>query len=63
MKAKSGIRAQGQPEFVAAKSRFLRRKRIFKAVRAVERGAKDTEARGLPNDVPVEPPRRRSGRV
>jgi len=41
-----------KPEFVAAKSRFLRRRRILKAVRDVERGAKDTERRGVPNDVP-----------
>lgn len=55
MKAKSGIRAQGQPEFVAAKSRFLRRRRILKAVRDIDSGAKDTEARGVPNDLPGEP--------
>jgi hypothetical protein len=41
-----------KPEFVAAKSRFLRRKRILKAVRDVERGHKDTERRGIPSDVP-----------
>jgi hypothetical protein len=41
-----------KPEFVPAKSRFLRRRRIFKAVRDVESGAKDTEARGVPNDLP-----------
>ena len=48
-----------KPEFVAAKSRFLRRRRIVKAVRDVERGAKDTEARGVPNDVPHNGARRR----
>ena len=49
-----------KPELAAGKSRFLRRKRIFKAVRDVERGAKDTERRGVPNDIPGEaPPRRR----
>lgn len=48
-----------KPEFVPAKSRFLRRKRIVKAARDVERGMKDTERRGVPNDVPSEPPRRR----
>jgi hypothetical protein len=50
-----------KPEFVPGKSRFLRRKRVMKAVRGVERGLKDTERRGVPNDVPVEnaPPRRR----
>jgi len=44
-----------KPEFVAAKSRFLRRRRILKAVRDIESGARDTEARGVPNDVPGEP--------
>lgn len=39
-------------EFAPGKSRFLRRKRIVKAVREIERGAKDTERRGIPNDVP-----------
>ena len=48
-----------KPEFVAAKSRFLRRRRILKAVRDVERGAKDTESRGVPNDVPQNGTRRR----
>ena len=46
MKAKS-------PAPVPGKSRFLRRKRILKAVRAVERGEKDTERRGIPNDLPT----------
>jgi hypothetical protein len=46
-------------EFVVAKSRFLRRKRILKAVRDVERGAKDTERRGVPNDLPHNGRRRR----
>jgi hypothetical protein len=45
-----------KPEFVAAKSRFLRRRRILKAVRDVESGAKDTERRGVPNDVPNDGP-------
>jgi hypothetical protein len=44
-----------KPEFVAAKSRFLRRRRILKAVRDIDSGAKDTEARGVPNGVPAEP--------
>lgn len=48
-----------KPEFVAGKSRFLRRKRILKAVRDVERGLKDTERRGVPNDVPGNGARRR----
>lgn len=48
-----------KPEFVAAKSRFLRRKRILKGVRDIERGVKDTERRGVPSDVPGEAPRRR----
>ena len=63
MKAKPQIRTQRQPQFVAAKSRFLRRKRILKAVRGVERGAKDTERRDVPNDTPSdmrgEAPRRK----
>ncbi|MBV9190087.1 MAG: hypothetical protein JO292_02955 [Betaproteobacteria bacterium] len=41
-----------KPEFVPAKSRFLRRRRIVKAASDVERGLKDTERRGVPNDVP-----------
>jgi hypothetical protein len=42
-----------KPEVVPGKSRFLRRKRIVKAVRGVERGEKDTERRGVPNDLPT----------
>jgi hypothetical protein len=42
-----------KPEMVPGKSRFLRRKRVMKAVRGVERGEKDTERRGVPNDLPV----------
>jgi len=49
----------GKPEYVPVKSRFLRRKRIVKAVRDVERGVKDTERRGAPNDVPAPATRRR----
>jgi hypothetical protein len=45
------VKAQ-KSEFTPGKSRFLRRKRIVKAVRDVERGAKDTERRGVPNDIP-----------
>jgi hypothetical protein len=41
-----------KPEYVPVKSRFLRRKRILKAVRDIERGAKDTERRGVPSDLP-----------
>jgi hypothetical protein len=48
-----------KPEYVPAKSRFLRRKRILKAVRDVERGAKDTERRGPPADLPGAQPARR----
>lgn len=48
-----------KPEYVPAKSRFLRRKRILKAVRDVERGARDTERRGTPSDVPAPASRRR----
>ena len=46
-----------RPKFVAVKSRFLRRRRIAKAVADVERGLKDTERRGVPNDVPGRKPR------
>ena len=42
-----------------AKSRFLRRKRILKGVRDVERGAKDTERRGKPSDLPASAASRR----
>jgi hypothetical protein len=42
-----------KPEMVPGKSRFLRRKRVLKAVRGVERGEKDTERRGVPNDLPA----------
>lgn len=41
-----------RPELVPGKSRFLRRKRILKGERDVERGVKDTERRGIPSDVP-----------
>ena len=51
--------AMQKPEFAPGKSRFLRRKRILKAVRDVERGVKDTERRGIPSDLPEEPQRRR----
>jgi len=57
VKAKLGTKAHGQPEFVPAKSRFLRRRRIVKAANDVERGAKDTERRGVPNDLPGRKPR------
>jgi hypothetical protein len=46
-------------QYVPVKSRFLRRKRILKGVRELERGAKDTERRGVPNDVPSEANHRR----
>ena len=54
-----------KPEFVPAKSRFLRRKRVLKGVRDVERGAKDTERRGAPSDLPASAVSRRArnGRV
>lgn len=45
--------AAKRPSVVAGKSRFLRRKRIVKAVRGIERGEKDTERRGIPNDLPA----------
>jgi len=54
-----------KPEYVPAKSRFLRRKRVLKGVRDVERGAKDTERRGAPSDLPASAASRRprNGRV
>jgi hypothetical protein len=42
-----------KPELVPGKSRFLRRKRIAKAGRDVARGLKDTDRRGIPNDLPA----------
>ena len=42
-----------KPELVPGKSRFLRRKRMVKAVRDVENGRKDTERRGMPSDIPA----------
>ena len=42
-----------KPRFVAVKSRFLRRRRIAKGARDAEEGRKDTEARGIPSDVPA----------
>jgi hypothetical protein len=44
-----------------AKSNFLRRRRIAKAADDLAAGRKDTERRGIPNDVPA--PRRSRGRV
>jgi len=41
-----------KPALVPGKSRFLRRKRVVKGARDVERGVKDTERRGAPNDLP-----------
>jgi hypothetical protein len=35
------------------KSRFLRRRRVAQAANDVGRGLKDTERRGVPNDVPA----------
>ena len=43
------------------KSNFLRRRRIAKAADDVANGRKDTERRGIPNDVPA--PRKDRGRV
>jgi hypothetical protein len=48
-----------KPGHVPVKSRFLRRNRILKAVRDVERDAKDTERRGTPSDLPASASRRR----
>ena len=42
-----------KPHLVPGKSRFLRRKRIVKGAQDVERGVKDTERRGIPNDLPT----------
>ena len=42
------------------KSNFLRRRRIAKAAEDVTNGRKDTERRGIPNDVPA--PRSKRGR-
>ena len=41
-----------KPALVPGKSRFLRRKRIVRGAQDVERGVKDTERRGIPNDLP-----------
>ena len=42
-----------KPRFVAVKSRYLRRRRIAKGAADAERGLKDTERRGIPNDLPA----------
>ena len=45
-----------------ARSNFLRRRRVAQAAADVERGLKDTDRRGTPNDVPApaaRPSRRR----
>jgi len=46
-----------KPRFVAVKSRFLRRRRIAKGAADAEEGRKDTERRGIPNDLPARKPR------
>ena len=43
------------------KSNFLRRRRIAKAAEDLANGRKDSERRGIPNDVPA--PRKERGRV
>jgi hypothetical protein len=48
-------------EDLRTKSNFLRRRRIAKAADDVASGRKDTERRGIPNDVPS--PRKARGRV
>jgi hypothetical protein len=48
-------------EDLRTKSNFLRRRRIAKAADDVANGRKDTERRGIPNDVPA--PRKDRGRV
>jgi hypothetical protein len=49
MKKKNGTRH---------KSNFLRRRRVAQAATDVARGLKDTERRGIPNDVPAPVKRR-----
>ena len=41
-----------KPRKSVPKSRFLRRRRIAQGAQDVERGVKDTERRGTPNDLP-----------
>jgi hypothetical protein len=41
-----------------ARSNFLRRRRVAQAAADVERGLKDTDRRGIPNDVPTQRRRR-----
>ena len=48
-------------EDLRTKSNFLRRRRIAKAADDVASGRKDTERRGIPNDVPS--PRKARSRV
>ena len=43
------------------KSNFLRRRRIAKAAEDLANGRKDSERRGIPNDVPA--PRKERGQV
>jgi hypothetical protein len=47
--------ARGEPR---ARSNFLRRRRVAQAAADVSRGLKDTERRGVPNDVPAPSKRR-----
>jgi hypothetical protein len=48
-------------EDLRTKSNFLRRRRIAKAAEDLASGRKDTERRGIPNDVPSS--RKSRGRV
>ena len=48
-------------EDTRTKSNFLRRRRIAKAAEDLANGRKDTERRGIPNDLPA--PRKGRGRV
>jgi hypothetical protein len=48
-------------EDLRTKSNFLRRRRIAKAAEDLASGRKDTERRGIPND--VSSPRKSRGRV
>jgi hypothetical protein len=40
------------------RSNFLRRRRVAQAAADVERGLKDTDRRGVPNDIPTQRRRR-----
>ena len=60
-RARAPRRMNRKREDLRTKSNFLRRRRIAKAADDVASGRKDTERRGIPNDVPA--PRKARGRV